>query len=118
MASQTPQSQGFWYKLVHLEPALVRGLVMAVFAFLASVGILVSDAVPDNLVGVVLALFAIIQALWTRQVVVPEERVVVWKDDNQNLRAGEAVPTLAGGETHNDTLVQLEQAAYSKGKVF
>ena len=115
MATSAPKSPSVWYKLVHMEPALWRGFIVAVFAVLASVGILVNDAVPDNLIALVLALTAIIQALWTRQAVVPEAKVVVWKDDNQNLRAGEAVPS----SPHTDaTLQNLEEAAYLKGKVF
>lgn len=106
-------SPSVWYKLVHMEPALVRGFVMAVFALLASIGIVASDAIPDATIGFVLMLFALIQALWTRQAVVPEEKVVVWKDENENLRAGEAIPSGLA----IDNVSRLEEAAYIKGKV-
>lgn len=118
MATEAPKSSSVWYKIVHLEPALWRGLIVAVFTMLASFGILVSDDVPDNLISLVLALAAIIQALWTRQAVVPEDKVVVWKDERQNLRAGEAVPTRLPGQTSEDLLHRLEEAAHIRGKVF
>lgn len=88
-------SPGFWYKLVHMEPALLRGLIMAVFAFLASVGIVASDTLPDALIGVTLALLALIQALWTRGVVVAEDKVVAYVEkpwSGEQLRAGKATP--------------------------
>lgn len=112
MSMQGNNTPSIWYKLVHMEPALWRGLIMAVFTMLASFGILVSDDVPNNLIALVLALAAIIQALWTRQAVVPEEKVVVWKDDKQNLRAGEAVPN---ADTFD--VKELVTAAKVKGKV-
>lgn len=119
MSSNGNQSPSLWYRFVTLNPALVRGLIMAVFAFIASIGIIVSDSVPDNLIGLVLALSAIIQALWTRQAVVPEAKVVVWKDENNNLRAGDAVPApVVSGDRKAETLRALEEAAYIKGKVF
>jgi len=111
--NSSPQSPSVWYKLVHMEPALWRAFIVAVFSLLASVGVVVSDDIPNNLVGVIIALASIIQWLWTRQAVVPEAKVVVWKDSNNNLRAGEAVPT--GQPTAN--LQALEEAAYLKGKV-
>lgn len=116
MATSTPKSPSVWYKLVHMEPALWRGFIVAIFAVLASLGILVSDDVPNNLIALVLALTAIIQALWTRQAVVPEAKVVVWKDEAQNLRAGEAVPSSSASSV--ETLRQLEEAAHIRGKVF
>lgn len=72
---------GFWYRLVHLDPALFRGLVVAVVALLASVGIVVSPALADNLVLVVVALAALVQALWTKPAVTPNEKVVVYVPD-------------------------------------
>lgn len=72
---------GFWYRLVHLDPALFRGLVMAVVALLASVGIAVTPALPDALIAVVAIVFAIVQALWTKPAVTPNEKVVVYVPD-------------------------------------
>lgn len=71
-------NKGFWYKLVHLDPALWRALVVATVALLASIGIKVSDQIPDNLILFVLAVMGIIQALWTRNGVTPNAKVLAY----------------------------------------
>jgi len=71
----------FWYRLVHLNPALFRGLIMAVVLLLAAVGVKVSPAIPDATIGFLAALFALIQALWTAPAVTPNEKVVVYVPD-------------------------------------
>jgi hypothetical protein len=88
---------GFWWRLVHLEPALIRGLAVAVVGLLGSVGILVIPGLPDGLVGVWLALAAIVQALWTKGAVTANARVAVRVPDPVNapfvVEAGEAATT-------------------------
>ena len=61
--NSSPKSPGMWYQLVHMEPALWRGIIVAVFALLASAGVAVNEDIPNNLIGVIVALAAIVQAL-------------------------------------------------------
>lgn len=67
----------FLWRVVHLEPALLRGVVMAVVALLAGFGIVVSPDVPDATVLVLVAVLALVQAVWTRPAVTANARVVV-----------------------------------------
>lgn len=72
---------GFWYRLVHLNPALFRGLIMATVLLLVAVGVKISPDLPDILIGWVAAVLAIVQALWTVPSVTPNEKVVVYVPD-------------------------------------
>jgi hypothetical protein len=93
--SQPSKSPGFWYRLVHLEPAIIRGVIMAGVAVLASVGIFVSEDLPNDLVLLITVVFALIQALWTRSATIPTEKVVAYVEDpevGKQLVAGPAVP--------------------------
>lgn len=105
------QSPSFWYKLVHMQPALWHGLVVAVFALLASLGVVVSPEIPDQLVGVIVAVAALVQALWTKSTVVPEEKVVAYVEkpwSGQQIKAGKAVPSPATSQA------VVESAVYQK----
>lgn len=73
--------KGFWYRLVHLNPALFRAFIVALFALLASLGIVVNASIPDSLITVVLAVAALIQALWTKAGVTPNDKVLVYVPD-------------------------------------
>lgn len=86
----------FWWRLVHLDPAIYRGIIMAVVGLLASLGILVSDAIPNAMIIVIGTLVVAVQALWTRTGVTPNAKVVVYVDDPnrpKNVLPGEAVTT-------------------------
>lgn len=71
----------FWWRLVHLNPVLWKGLVVAVLAVLAITGVHISPQLPDVLDGLVLAVSAIVQALWTQTSVTPNAKVVVAVED-------------------------------------
>jgi hypothetical protein len=66
-----------WWRIIHLDPALWRGAVVAVVALLGAIGILVTPALPDALLGALVAVAAVAQALWTRPAVTANARVVV-----------------------------------------
>lgn len=87
----------FWYRLVHLNPSLFRALVVSLFALLASFGVIVSDQIPDSTITFILALAAIIQALWTRNGVTANAKVVAYLPDPVRapavISAGPAVTT-------------------------
>lgn len=113
MPIQGNQSPSFWYKLVHLQPALWHGLVVAIFALLASVGVVVSPDIPDNLVAVIIAVAALVQALWTRSVVVPEDKVVAYVEkpwSGEQLKAGPAAPSPATSKALVDSAVYQKAA--------
>jgi hypothetical protein len=71
----------FLWRLVHLEPTMMRTFVVTIFALLAATGVVVNDSLPDALVSAVIALAAIIQAVWVRQGVTANARVVVEAPD-------------------------------------
>jgi len=87
---------GFWWRLVHLDPALWRGLIVAVVFVLAAFGIAVSPDIPDSVIGLVGAVLAVLQALWTKPAVTPNAKVVTFLEDPAKPRiisAGDAVTT-------------------------
>ena len=96
-ASDTPENPSFWWKLVHLNPALLRGLVIALFAVLAGVGLIVSDQMQNSIIAFIGALFALIQALWTHGAVTANAKVVAYKPDPvakpSVVAAGDAIST-------------------------
>lgn len=89
-----------WWRLVHLDPALLRGGVVAVVALLGVLGVLVTPGLPDVVLVLWVALAAIVQALWTRPAVTANARVLVAVPDPVNephvVVAGEAVTTAGG----------------------
>lgn len=90
-----------WWRLVHLEPAMLRGVVVAVVAMLGAVGILVAPALPDALLAAWGAVAAVVQALWTRPAVTANARVVVEAPDPVEsprvVVAGEATTQASAG---------------------
>jgi hypothetical protein len=98
-AEQIPEDAGFLWKLVHLNPALYRGFVLAAFAIAGGFGFVASDKTTEAVFLGITALVAIIQALWTRGAVIAKKKVVVYKpdpvDEPTKVAAGEAVSTNA-----------------------
>jgi len=95
-------NDNFWYRLINLDPALFRGLVVAVVALLATLGVTIAPGVPDQVIAIVWLLSAIIQALWTRGGVTPNAKVAVSVPDPINepekVEAGGAVTTAPNHE--------------------
>lgn len=73
-----------WWRLIYLNPALWRGLVVSVVALLASAGVIIAPAVPDATISVIVIVAAIVQAVWTRRGVTPNGKVVVYVPDPVN----------------------------------
>lgn len=98
-ATDIPDNPSIWWKLVHLDPALYRGLVMAIVAIAASLGFLVSDHAIEAIVSGISIFMFLVQAFWTRKAVTPNAKVVVYKPDpvEQPARVapGDAVSTNA-----------------------
>lgn len=91
-----------WWRLVHLDPVLLRGAVIATVAMLASFGLILTPGIPDALVGFLGTLLLIGQALWTRPAVTPNAKVAVAVPDPVNaphvVEAGEAKTTASNTE--------------------
>lgn len=85
----------FWWRLVNLQPATWRGIVVAIFAFLAAVGIKVAPEIPDAAFLLVIALLPIAQGLWTKKAVTPNAKVAVYVPEPTRapelVQPGEAV---------------------------
>jgi len=67
----------FWWRLVHLEPTVLRGVVTGLVGLAGALGILGWDGLPDQILGVWVPLMALVQLLWTRPGVTANARVVV-----------------------------------------
>lgn len=97
MPEDSEPQDTFWWRLVHLDPALLRGLVVALVLLLGGLGVSIATDVPDTVVTAIAAFLAIVQALWTRPAVTANARVVVAAPDPVNrpgrVVAGEAVTT-------------------------
>lgn len=78
--AQTPQDT-FWWRLTHLEPAMYKAAIVAFFVLLTAVGVHFATSIPDALTGLVAVLVPLVQALWTRGSVVPNDKVVVSAPD-------------------------------------
>lgn len=104
-----PENAGFWWKLVHLNPALYRGLLIAVAGVLAYLGIGFAVGFQDSIFALIVSAVAIVQALWTHPAVTANKKVVVYKPDPVEspnvLASGEAISydRTAVGEAAGDT---------------
>lgn len=58
-------------RILKLEPAMIRGAVVAILALVASLGLAISDEQQGAIVSAVMAVVALLQAVATRQAVVP-----------------------------------------------
>lgn len=105
--ADVPENPGFLWRLVHLNPALYRGFVVAAVMIAGAFGLAVTDNQANAIVLGLTAVAAIVQAIWTRRSVTANRKVVVMKpdpvDQPNRVIAGEAVST--------DTVAVLNAAA-------
>lgn len=96
------EDSGFWWRLVHLEPALWRGLIISVAVLIGTFGLVVTDNVQTGIYGVILAVVALVQALWTRSSVTANKKVVVYAPDPTGMpgvvEPGEATTEATPGD--------------------
>jgi hypothetical protein len=103
MASNPNASPSMLYRFTHLQPSVYRGIVTAIFGVLASLGIVVSDDIPDQIIVLVLAILPLVQALWTKGAVTPNDKVVAYVEDpyegRHSIEPGPAVPAASLSQT-------------------
>lgn len=75
-STSDPQDTFLW-RLIHLNPSLYKGLIVALIALLAIVGVHIAPGLPDALDALVVAVSAITQAVWVKTSVTPNAQVVV-----------------------------------------
>lgn len=92
-----PANPSLWWKLVNLDPVLIRGAVMSCGALAMALGLTVSDKTLGAFLAALFSLMLICQAIWTRSSVTPNAKVVAYKPDPVNeplvVEAGQAVST-------------------------
>ena len=103
---QIPEDPGFWWKLVHLDPVLLRGAVISIAALVGTFGFAIGDQKVEAFLSAVAALIVLVQALWTRKAVVPNAKVVVYKPDPVN-----SPKELAPGPAVSTDIIQVANAA-------
>lgn len=96
----------FWWRLVHLDPAILRGAVVAVALLVSTLGFAISEQTLTAFLTAIAAVLAMVQALWTRSAVTPNAKVVVYKPDPVNKPA-----ELAPGEAVSSNVVDVANAA-------
>lgn len=83
----------WWEKLLKLDPALVRGAIVSIFALIGTALNTQLDDTAQLVVSCVLALFALLASILIRPTVTPNAKVIVL--DQTPLSE---VPTIEAGE--------------------
>ena len=116
-------SKGFWggvKKFFDLNPTLVRGVIVAVAAVLATFlgREFISDTQIEAVVQFFIAISALISALWTRNKVIAENKVIAWKPDPEGdiVAAGPATIE-ASNELQVDALAEAASHSLLQGEV-
>jgi hypothetical protein len=112
-ADGIPEDAGFWWKLIHLNPALWRALIVAVAGILAYLGIGFAVGFQDSVFGLIVAVIAIVQGVWTKGAVTANKKVVVYKPDPV-----ESPDVLAAGPAVSYDRNAVVNAASDKSGVF
>lgn len=96
-ATDTPSNPSLFWRLVNLNPAIWRGIIVSVLAVLATLGLIVSDNTSEAIVTAVFAVIALIQAISTHGAVTANQKVIAYKPDPVNkpsvVVSGDAIST-------------------------
>lgn len=92
------QEPTWWQKLLKLEPAVIRGFVVSLVAFLAVIlGHKFADGDVETIINFVVTLFSLLAALWIRPAVTANNKVIVYDDTPlatvSTIKAGNVVAT-------------------------
>jgi len=97
MSNNTEPNNSLWWKLVHLEPTLLRGVLTGLIGLAGALGILITPGLSDTILGFWVPLMAVLQIILTRSGVTANARVAVLVPDPvnapQKVEPGEAVTT-------------------------
>lgn len=94
----------FWWRLVNLNPVLFRTAIVSVVSLLTMSGVLIAPGIPDALTAAVAALAAFVAAIWARDGVTPNGKVVVYQPDPVGSPAS-VLPGEATAESASDRAV-------------
>lgn len=80
MESKSPNA---WQRILVLNPALIRGLLVSLAAILATIlgHTVISDDLITAIIDSFVAVSALVGAVWTRGAVTPNDKVVAYKPD-------------------------------------
>lgn len=101
----------WWQKLLKLEPSVVTGFIISLFAVVGTVlGVTFAEDTVQTVISFVVALSALLSTLLLRNKVTPNTKVVV-RDDTPL----DAVTTIRPGPAtvHSDYMHDVEAAAYT-----
>ena len=97
MSNNTEPNDSVWWKLVHLEPTLLRGVFTGAIGLAGTLGVFIIPGLPDQILGFWVPLMAILQVILTRPAVTANARVLALVPDPVNapqvVAAGEATTT-------------------------
>lgn len=90
------QEPTWWQKLLKLEPAVIRGFIVSLVAFLAVIlGHQFADKDVETIINFVVTLFSLLAALWIRPAVTANPKVIVYDDTPlasvSTIKSGDAV---------------------------
>jgi len=97
----------WWWRLIHLEPTILRGTITGIVGLAGALGILLAPGLPDTILGVWVPLMAVVQVLLTRPAVTANARVVVEAPDP----IGEPATVQPGEATTGASIADILAAA-------
>lgn len=106
MESKSPNA---WQRILVLNPALVRGLLVSLAAILATVlgHTVISDDLITAIIDGFVAVSALVGAVWTRGAVTPNDKVVAYKPDPLG-----APHNVVVNESQSASVIQAEIDSY------
>lgn len=105
-------------KFIELNPVLIRGLLVTIAALLARFGV---NTVLDNetvelIIDLFVAVSALITALWARDKVIAENKVIAWKLDPADSNTIVAGPATVRNDFEMEQVYQAAQISKFQGE--
>lgn len=105
------ENPNFWQRLAALEPAVVRGIVVAIVALVGLVtGKIIGDDTVDTIVDILLILLPIVTGFFIKSAVTPNAKVIAFKPDPV-----ENPDIIHPGEATIEPTVEQKQELYEAG---
>jgi hypothetical protein len=112
-ASDTPEDANLWWRLVHLNPVILRGAIVSIFSILATTGLIVGDKKEEAIVTGIFSFVALVQAVWTKPSVTPNQKVIAYKPDPVD----EPTKVVAGPAISTDAIAVTNAAVATPGNL-